>query len=69
MPTQTVQPITPEQIRDASKAARDSAPGLDGWAIKDMRHLPLVAFKWLSALYDKVECGHAWPTIMHTARA
>ena len=62
--------VTPEDL--ASSVARrspDSSSGLDGWAAVELRALPVVVFRVLAHLFNRVEAGE-WclPRIFGTAR-
>ena len=62
-------PITPARLMAEFKAASQSAPGPDGWALGDLQHITLRAATYLSSMLMLIESGTPWPQQLTLAKA
>ena len=68
-PEYQIEDLTFEELRDVVRVNTESAPGLDGWTLKDIGILSDDALKLIVKMFNKIEKGAPWLEHMHKTRA
>ena len=63
------EPLTPQEVQAIFVKASPSAPGPDAWCCDDLRYMPMLAAELLLGMFEQVQHGHPWPSVLTEARA
>ena len=64
-----LQPITAADVQEASRAAKNTAGGMDGWQPEDFNMLSPAIYQAIADLMNTIEAGAPWPKATMHARA
>ena len=61
--------IDPQSVMQTILSKNETAGGMDGWTLKDLKVISTKGITWLASMFDHIEDGMPWPDGTHHARA